>query len=84
MSRTDRHRPHRVQEADPFEQNYYWFERGQNWGWDKIFLHRTCNCRWHGMYYLRTQENRQRRHQDQRRARQALKGNRLAWDERML
>lgn len=78
MSRTDRHRPHWVQQADPLERNWYWFHQGLNWGWSKTLLHRTCGDRWCGMHYYRIEENRQRRHGDTRRARDAVKGG--DWD----
>lgn len=74
MSRTDRHRPHRVQLADPLEQNWYFFDQGLNWGWAKIPVHRTCGDRWCGMHYQRIEENRHRRHEEQRRGRDVVKG----------
>lgn len=74
MSRTDRHRPHQVQLDDPLEQNWYWFDQGLNWGWRKIPIHRTCGDYWCGMHYHRIEENRKRRHDEQRRVRDAVKG----------
>lgn len=82
MSRTDRHRPHQVQVDDPYEQRWYWFDQGLNWGWAKTPYYRTCNCRWCGMHFWRIQENRQRRHDERRRARLAVKGDTRAFDER--
>lgn len=78
MSRTDRHRPHWVQQADPLEQNWYWFHQGLTWGWHQVLLHRTCGDRWCGPYYYRKAENRQDRHEAQRQARDAVKGG--EWD----
>lgn len=74
MSRTDRHRPEGVQAADPLEQNFFWHDQGGHWGWVQVFYHRTCGCHLCGMRLWRTQENRRRRHEDQRRARDAVKG----------
>jgi len=80
MSRTDRHRPERVQVDDPFEQRWYWFDQGGSWGWRKVPWYRVCNCRtWYccGSTWRRV-ENRQRRHQAQRLARNVVKG--ADWD----
>lgn len=74
MSRTDRHRPHWVQQADPLEQNFYWHDQGQRWGWMQVMIHRTCGCNLCGMGMWRKQDIRKRRHEDQRKAREALKG----------
>lgn len=62
MSRTDRHRPYRVQAADPFEQRFYFFDQGVRWGWRKVFWFRDCNCRSYGCCKSwRLAENRKRR-----------------------
>lgn len=86
MSRTDRHRPWQVQVDDSFEKRFYWYDQGTpKHGWRKVFVFRDCNCR---NFYCcgaapRKLEIRSRRHNDQRRAREALKGDLLAWDGRL-
>jgi hypothetical protein len=90
MSRTDRHRPWRVQEADPYEQDFYWSAMGSRplFGWVKMPLYRfgcpssRCRCRFPGWRSTRD-DRRHRRHDDQRRALAALKGNLSAWDDRL-
>jgi hypothetical protein len=69
VAHTDRHRPHRVQVEDRLENNKYRADDGTVW-----LLHKSCRCRWHGMYYWRHEQNRARRHGEQRSAREALKG----------
>lgn len=85
MSRTDRHRPYRVQEADPQEKRFYWYDTGTpKHGWRKVFTFRACNCRTlhcSGTYW-RKMENRRRRHDEKRRARAAVQGDLTAWDRR--
>lgn len=82
MSRTDRHRPYRVQMDDPYEQRYYWFDQGMKWGWSKVFLFRDCNCRtwWCCMTQPNRQDRRRDRHVAQRRSRAALKGDYTIWE----
>lgn len=86
MSRTDRHRPYWVKEADPLDQRFYWWDQGTpNHGWRKVFWYRDCNCRaWYccGNHW-RKAETRALRHNDQRRIREALKGDLSAWDGRL-
>lgn len=74
MARTDRHRPHWVQLADRLEQNWYWFDQGNRFGWRKILIHRACGDRLCGGYYWRKESNRRGRHQAQRQAREVVKG----------
>lgn len=74
MAHTDRHRPQRVQLADPLEQDWYWFDQGLAFGWVRMPWYRTCGCRWCGMHFWRIEENRRRRHTEQRMARDVIKG----------
>lgn len=81
MAHTDRHNPHWVKIADPFEQRRYAWHDGRNWTW--VFWYRDCNCR---NYFCsggwRATENRQHRRDDARRARLAVKGDLDVWDRR--
>jgi hypothetical protein len=83
MSRTDRHRPYHVQAEDPYEQDKYWFPDGEFSRW--VVLYRTCCCRQY--WCCSTEPNRHHRrslrHQDQQRARAAVKGELTAWDGRL-
>lgn len=76
MSRTDKTRPWRVQESDPFERRWY---RYGNWKGVATWwpYYRCCSCR---TYYCcatepNRHERRRTRHDGQRRLREALKGN---------
>ncbi len=82
MSRTDRHRPYRVQVADPLERNWYWFYQGSRFGWQKLFFVRLCGCWLCNDREGRIAANRLRRHEDRRRAREARKGDLDAFDRR--
>lgn len=72
MSRTDRHRPWRVQKADPYER-HRWY---RSWSGELYPAYRCCTCKhwycWMGAVYQ--QERRRERHQARRLAREALKG----------
>jgi hypothetical protein len=64
--------------ADPLELNWRWFDQGGKWGWTKIPLHQCCNCRLCGRWRSWDTSRRRERHQEQRMAREALKGG--DWD----
>ena len=42
MSRTDRHRPYRVQLADPTERNRYGYSSGHQYV--EVLAHNSCGC----------------------------------------
>lgn len=62
MSRTDTHRPHHVQQADPYERHrWYRFQSVSTGRPELIPIYRTCNCRVPGCSgSLRRREQRRR------------------------
>jgi hypothetical protein len=76
VSRTDKTRPWRVQEADPFERRWYrWDGRLMPW-------YRCCSCRtyWCCATEPNRHERRQARHDARRRTRAVVKGDWQACD----
>jgi hypothetical protein len=75
MSRTDRHRPHRVQVADPYERHRWHRISDHHWTtlWPLYRFGCRSNC-YCSSYWTRI-ERRHVRHTGQRRLREAIKGN---------
>lgn len=79
MSRTDRHRPHRVQLADPYERRWHRISNGHHVTWWPLYRFGCPNSQHCGGWWVRL-DRRARRHDAQRRLREALKGNWEACD----
>lgn len=80
MSHTDRHRPWWVQQKDPLELGYYWFQTWPRFDPVKVPTYSLCSCRWHSGWWPARIAKRGRRRFEREAAARVLGGDLDAYD----